>query len=315
MNDWLCGLQYDQIDPRHLLGYGGFMDWADGKPVDASPTISSAVYIESLAERGGGREPEPIWLRHQRYTSAATRPSIPRAACSTPMPTPSTSRTGIVRVWLADSTPHRRMAICARLRSACLVGPGDLSGRRGGLGDRCRERRRGEFSDPLTLPARQPSNELAKGGRERYSTTRLLPRTAVRSLNHFTPGLTPVPQSRRSDFHEREPFHYRDRARRSLMGVRAGHRQLRARRRRHQRSPAPAFRFRFGLDRQAHRHPGIAVTRCRTRPPAIFATRRLPAVSRTPASRATSTWSSWRTFTPAHVVSLDGLSGAGSPKN
>jgi hypothetical protein len=49
MNDWLCGLQYDQIDPRRLDWYGGFMSWADGKAIDSPPTIGSAIYAESLA--------------------------------------------------------------------------------------------------------------------------------------------------------------------------------------------------------------------------------------------------------------------------
>ena len=73
MNDWLCGLQYDQIDPRHLLGYGGFMDWADGKPVDASPTISSAVYIESLAEARRAARAGTDLARYRRYTEALQR--------------------------------------------------------------------------------------------------------------------------------------------------------------------------------------------------------------------------------------------------
>jgi len=49
MNDFLCGLQYDQIDPRRQLWYGGFMGWSDGRPVEQPPQIGSAVYAESLA--------------------------------------------------------------------------------------------------------------------------------------------------------------------------------------------------------------------------------------------------------------------------
>jgi hypothetical protein len=73
MNDWLCGLQYDQIDPRRLTWYGGFLSWADGKTVDAPPTIDSAAYAESLAEACRvariGSDP----AHHQRYTEAAER--------------------------------------------------------------------------------------------------------------------------------------------------------------------------------------------------------------------------------------------------
>ncbi|HEY7155997.1 MAG TPA: hypothetical protein VH575_18685 [Gemmataceae bacterium] len=73
MNDWLCRLQYDQIDPQRLTWYGGFMSWADGKAVDAPPTIVSAVYAESLAQAcrtaRAGSDP----AHHQHYTEAAER--------------------------------------------------------------------------------------------------------------------------------------------------------------------------------------------------------------------------------------------------
>jgi hypothetical protein len=50
MNDWLCELQYTQLDPRHPLWSGGFMEWADGKPNSVAPHADSAAYAESLAE-------------------------------------------------------------------------------------------------------------------------------------------------------------------------------------------------------------------------------------------------------------------------
>ena len=73
MNDWLCGLQYDQIDPQHLVWYGGFKSWQDGRVVEAAPAVGSALYAESLAEacrvaRGG-----TDLARHQRYTEALER--------------------------------------------------------------------------------------------------------------------------------------------------------------------------------------------------------------------------------------------------
>jgi hypothetical protein len=49
MNDWLCTLQYERIDPRNQLWFGGFMSLADGKAVESAPQISSAPLAESLA--------------------------------------------------------------------------------------------------------------------------------------------------------------------------------------------------------------------------------------------------------------------------
>jgi hypothetical protein len=50
MNDWMCELQYVQLDPSHPLWVGGFMDWADGKPKTTAPQVNSAAYAEGLAE-------------------------------------------------------------------------------------------------------------------------------------------------------------------------------------------------------------------------------------------------------------------------
>jgi hypothetical protein len=73
MNDWLCGLQYDQIDPRHPVWYGGFMKWADGKTVDAPPAIDSAVYAESVAEARRTARAATDPARYQRYSDALHR--------------------------------------------------------------------------------------------------------------------------------------------------------------------------------------------------------------------------------------------------
>ncbi len=73
MNDWLCGLQYDQIDPRRLVWYGGFMQWSAGKAVDAPPTIGSAVYAESLAEARRAARAGIDPARYQRYTEVLQR--------------------------------------------------------------------------------------------------------------------------------------------------------------------------------------------------------------------------------------------------
>jgi hypothetical protein len=73
MNDWLCGLQYDQLDPHRLVWYGGFMTWADGKAVDALPTIGSAVYAESLAEARRAARTAADVARYQRYNESLQR--------------------------------------------------------------------------------------------------------------------------------------------------------------------------------------------------------------------------------------------------
>jgi hypothetical protein len=73
MNDWVCSLQYDQIDPRHLLWFGGFAGWADGHKVEAVPDVSTAPLAGALADavrlarRAGDAD------RHQRYLDATQR--------------------------------------------------------------------------------------------------------------------------------------------------------------------------------------------------------------------------------------------------
>jgi hypothetical protein len=73
MNDWLCGLQYDQLDPRRPLWNGGFMKWADGKAIDAPPTIDSAAYAEALAEARRAARAGSDAARYQHYTEVLHR--------------------------------------------------------------------------------------------------------------------------------------------------------------------------------------------------------------------------------------------------
>jgi hypothetical protein len=73
MNDWLCGLQYTQLDPRHPLWLGGFMSWKDGKPVPAAPGIDSACYAESLADACRTARQAGDVARHRRYREALER--------------------------------------------------------------------------------------------------------------------------------------------------------------------------------------------------------------------------------------------------
>jgi hypothetical protein len=70
MNDWVCTLQYGQIDPRHMLWYGGFMGYADGRPVESPPTVGCAAYAEGLAEACRVARETGDVTRHHRYTEA-----------------------------------------------------------------------------------------------------------------------------------------------------------------------------------------------------------------------------------------------------
>lgn len=49
MNDWLCTLQYKQLDPRQSNWAGGFQKWHDGQSLPVAPDIHSARYLEGLA--------------------------------------------------------------------------------------------------------------------------------------------------------------------------------------------------------------------------------------------------------------------------
>jgi hypothetical protein len=73
MNDWLCTLQYDQIDPRHLLWFGGFTGWADGRKVETDPDAGSAACAEALADARRVARATGDAVRHQRYTEALER--------------------------------------------------------------------------------------------------------------------------------------------------------------------------------------------------------------------------------------------------
>jgi hypothetical protein len=73
MADWVCGLQYTQLDERHPLWFGGFMGWSEGKPAALAPQVGSASCAEGLAEacrvaRRAGDLP-----RYQRYRQAVER--------------------------------------------------------------------------------------------------------------------------------------------------------------------------------------------------------------------------------------------------
>jgi hypothetical protein len=73
MNDWMCQLQYTQIDPRHMLWYGGFMSSVDGQPVESTPQIGSAAYAEGLVEACRVARERGDVGRHQRYLETLER--------------------------------------------------------------------------------------------------------------------------------------------------------------------------------------------------------------------------------------------------
>jgi hypothetical protein len=73
LSDWVCGLQYDRLDPRHPLWLGGFMGWAGGKPDPAEPTVAAALFAEGLAEACRVARQRGDLARHARYAAALTR--------------------------------------------------------------------------------------------------------------------------------------------------------------------------------------------------------------------------------------------------
>ena len=85
MNDWLCGLQYNQLDPQRQLWFGGFKAWSDGKAVDAPPTIGAAFYAEGLTDACRAARQAADLDRYRRYAGALrARPAVRRRGCSTP---------------------------------------------------------------------------------------------------------------------------------------------------------------------------------------------------------------------------------------
>src|SRR5262249_22141991 len=73
MNDWLCGLQYTQLDPQHPLWFGGFMGWADNHANPEEPQVGSATCAEALAEACRVTRKTGDLARHQRYRESLER--------------------------------------------------------------------------------------------------------------------------------------------------------------------------------------------------------------------------------------------------
>ena len=70
MNDWLCGLQYQQSLPARAAWVGGFQPWVDGKVVPVAPDVGSGVAAASLAEACRLARSAGDVQHYQRYRQA-----------------------------------------------------------------------------------------------------------------------------------------------------------------------------------------------------------------------------------------------------
>ncbi len=70
MADWLCTLQYVQLDRNHPHWLGGFRGWRDGKPAAAAPDCESACAGEALAAAFRVARQAGDQARCQRYREA-----------------------------------------------------------------------------------------------------------------------------------------------------------------------------------------------------------------------------------------------------
>ena len=70
MNDWLCALQYTNVDPRRTHWAGGFQPWQDGKALPLPPDILSATAAASLVEACRVAKHAGDAARLQRYRTA-----------------------------------------------------------------------------------------------------------------------------------------------------------------------------------------------------------------------------------------------------
>jgi hypothetical protein len=70
MNDWLCGLQYQQVDPARAAWAGGFQPWVNGKAVPLAPDIGSAGALVSLGDACRLARAAGDVQRYERYRQA-----------------------------------------------------------------------------------------------------------------------------------------------------------------------------------------------------------------------------------------------------
>jgi hypothetical protein len=70
MNDWLCGLQYQQVDAARAAWFGGFAPAAQGQTAPLAPEISSAEAVASLVEACRLARAAGDVQHYQRYRQA-----------------------------------------------------------------------------------------------------------------------------------------------------------------------------------------------------------------------------------------------------
>ncbi len=73
MNDWLCTLQIERLDPSHPQWLGGFQNVIDGRLVNGPPDVSGASCCGSLAEACRVTRQLGDLARHDRYVPALER--------------------------------------------------------------------------------------------------------------------------------------------------------------------------------------------------------------------------------------------------
>lgn len=73
MNDWLCTLQYTQIDPRRVNWYGGFKSFAEGQIYEYEPRAACGALAEGLIEACRVAREAGDVERFQRYSEAVER--------------------------------------------------------------------------------------------------------------------------------------------------------------------------------------------------------------------------------------------------
>jgi hypothetical protein len=72
MNDWLCGQQIRQLDPRHPQWQGGFPEFAQGRPLAGAPKATGAAYVAALLDASRVTRQKPDAERFGRYSEAAS---------------------------------------------------------------------------------------------------------------------------------------------------------------------------------------------------------------------------------------------------
>jgi hypothetical protein len=73
LNDWICDKQYQQLDPRHPLWVGGFMEWSDGRALSVPPQVNTAYFAEGLAEACRLTRKSGDVARYQSYRETLER--------------------------------------------------------------------------------------------------------------------------------------------------------------------------------------------------------------------------------------------------